>query len=43
VSHAAISGQHQFEQTVRIPLAAMQDASRSPLRILERLRGRALA
>jgi len=43
VSHAALSGQHQFEQTVRIPLAAMQDPSRSPLRILERMRGRALA
>jgi hypothetical protein len=43
VSHAAISGQHQFEQTVSIPLAAMQDPGRSPLRILERLRGRALA
>jgi 3-deoxy-D-manno-oct-2-ulosonic acid (Kdo) hydroxylase len=43
VSHAAISGQHQFEQTVRIPLAAMQDQSRSPLRILERMRQRPLA
>jgi hypothetical protein len=43
VSHAAISGQHQFEQTVSIPLAAMQDPGRSPVRILERLRGRALA
>jgi hypothetical protein len=43
VSHAAMSGQHQFEQTVRIPLAAMQDPARSPLRILERLRGRKLA
>jgi hypothetical protein len=43
VSHAAISGQHQFEQTVSIPLAAMQDPGRSPLRILERLRGRTLA
>jgi hypothetical protein len=43
VSHAAISGQHQFEQTVRIPLAAMQDQSRSPLRILERMSRRVLA
>jgi hypothetical protein len=43
VSHAAISGQHQFEQTVRIPLAAMQDQSRSPLRILERMRQHPLA
>ena len=43
VSHAAISGQHQFEQTIRIPLTAMQDVERAPLRILERLRGRVLA
>jgi hypothetical protein len=43
VSHAAISGQHQFEQTVRIPLAAMQDQTRSPLRILERMRQHPLA
>ena len=43
VSHAAISGQHQFEQTVRIPLPAMQDQDRSPLRILERMRRRPLA
>lgn len=43
VSHAAISGQHQFEQTIRIPLGAMQDVERAPLRILERMRGRALA
>jgi hypothetical protein len=43
VSHAALSGQHQFEQTVRIPLSAMQDPSRSPLKILERLRKRPLA
>jgi hypothetical protein len=43
VSHAALSGQHQFEQTIRIPLAAMQDVNLSPLRILERKRHRALA
>jgi hypothetical protein len=43
VSHAAISGQHQFEQTIYVPLAAMGDVDKSPLRILERLRGRALA
>lgn len=43
VSHAAISGQHQFEQTVRIPLAGMQDQALSPLRILERMRRRPLA
>jgi hypothetical protein len=43
VSHAALSGQHQFEQTIRIPLDAMQDVKKSPIRILERLRGRVLA
>jgi hypothetical protein len=43
VSHAALSGQHQFEQTIQVPLAAMGDSAKSPLRILERLRGRALA
>jgi hypothetical protein len=43
VSHAAISGQHQFEQTVSIPLTAMQDQAKSPLRILERMRERKLA
>ncbi len=42
VSHAALSGQHQFEQTIHIPLDAMLDVAKSPLRILERLRGRAL-
>jgi hypothetical protein len=43
VSHAALSGQHQFEQTIYIPLEAMRDVGKSPLRILERMRGRALA
>jgi hypothetical protein len=43
VSHAAISGQHQFEQTLYIPLDAMRDMDKSPLRILERMRHRALA
>ena len=43
VSHAALSGQYQLEQTFLLPVAAMQDESRSPLRILERLKGRRLA
>jgi hypothetical protein len=43
VSHAAMSGQFAFEQTFYLPVDAMQDASRSPLRVLERLTGRALA
>jgi hypothetical protein len=42
VSHAALSGQHQLEQTFLVPVEAMEDEQRSPLRILERLKGRAL-
>ena len=37
VSHAAMSGQHALEQTFYLPVEAMVDSSRSPLRILERL------
>ena len=43
VSHAAMAGQYQFEQTFLLPVSAMLDESRSPLRILERLKGRRLA
>jgi hypothetical protein len=43
VPHAAISGQHQFEQTIYIPLGAMKDENRSPLRILESMLKRPLA
>lgn len=42
VSHAALSGQHQFEQTFALPVSGMHDPGKSPLRILERLTGRAL-
>jgi hypothetical protein len=42
VSHAALSGQHQFEQTFSLPVGGMLDESKSPLRILERLTGRGL-
>jgi hypothetical protein len=42
VSHAAISGQFALEQTFYLPVSAMQDSARSPLRILERLLGRPL-
>ena len=38
VSHAALSGQHQFEQTLLVPLDAMRHVIKSPLRILERMR-----
>jgi len=43
VSHAAMAGQYQLEQTFLLPVAAMQQPDRSPLRILERLKGRRLA
>jgi 3-deoxy-D-manno-oct-2-ulosonic acid (Kdo) hydroxylase len=42
VSHAAMSGQYQFEQTFLLSVNAMIDESRSPLRVLERLKGRRL-
>jgi len=43
VSHAAMSGQYQLEQTFVLPVDAMIDEQQSPLRILERLKGRRLA
>lgn len=42
VSHAAMSGQFAFEQTFYLPVEGMRDASRSPLRVLERLTGKRL-
>jgi hypothetical protein len=42
VSHAATRGQYQFEQTFLVPVSLLHDEQRSPLRILERLVGRAL-
>jgi hypothetical protein len=42
VSHAAMAGQYQLEQTFLLPVDAMQRPERSPLRILERLKKRAL-
>ena len=42
VSHAAMAGQFQLEQTFLLPIDAMLDPQRSPLRILERLVGRRL-
>lgn len=42
VPHAAMAGQYQLEQTFLLPVSAMIDQSRSPLRILERLKGRRL-
>jgi 3-deoxy-D-manno-octulosonic acid hydroxylase-like protein len=43
VSHAAMAGQHQLEQTFMLPVDAMLEPERSPLRILERLKGMRLA
>ena len=42
VSHAAMAGQFQLEQTFLLPIDAMLEPQRSPLRILERLVGRRL-
>jgi hypothetical protein len=42
VSHAAMAGQYQLEQTFLLPVEALIDESRSPLRVLERLKGRQL-
>ncbi len=42
VSHAAIGGQHALEQTFYLPVTCMQDPSRAPLWILQRLTGRKL-
>lgn len=42
VSHAAMAGQHMLEQTFYLPVQAMQDEKKSPLRILEKVVGYAL-
>ena len=42
VSHAALAGQHALEQTFYLPVGAMADPAKSPLRTLERLTGRRL-
>ena len=42
VMHAAVSGQFMLEQTIHLPLSALQDPARSPLAVLQRLTGRAL-
>ena len=43
VSHAAMAGQYQLEQTFLLPVNAMIDETRSLLRVLERIKGRRLA
>ena len=42
VSHAAMSGQYLLEQTFYLPVEAMQNSQKSPLKILERLLNRKL-
>jgi len=42
VSHAAMAGQYQLEQTFLLPVDAMRDDRTSPLRVLERAMGRTL-
>jgi len=42
VSHAVMSGQYLLEQTFYLPVSAMQDESKSPLRVLEKLVGKKL-
>jgi hypothetical protein len=42
VSHAAMAGQYQLEQTFLISVSTLRFPERSPLRVLERLNGRVL-
>ncbi len=42
VSHAALAGHFAMEQTFYLPVAAMATPEQAPLRVLERLTGRAL-
>jgi hypothetical protein len=43
VSHAAVAGRCVLEQTVMVPVSAMADPERAPLRVLERALNRGLA
>jgi hypothetical protein len=43
VLHAALAGHCCLEQTFHLPVEAMAEPARSPLRVLERLKGRNLA
>jgi len=43
VSHAAMAGQHMLEQTFYLPVDAMVNPELSPLRLLEKLTGKALS
>jgi hypothetical protein len=43
VLHAALAGRYMIEQTLHLPVAAQRFPDRSPLRVLERLKGHRLA
>jgi len=43
VMHAAAAGCFMLEQTTHLPLSALYEPARSPLAVLERITGRALA
>ncbi len=43
VLHAAMSGRCAFEQTFHLPVSAMADPAKAPIKVLERLAGRKLA
>jgi hypothetical protein len=43
VMHAALSGQFVLEQTFHLDVDAMAEPARSPIRVLEKMTGRALA
>ena len=43
VLHAALAGRFALEQTFHLPVAAMAEPERAPIRVLERLAGHALA
>jgi hypothetical protein len=43
VLHAALSGEFALEQTFHFDVADMAEPARAPIKVLERLTGRALA
>jgi 3-deoxy-D-manno-octulosonic acid hydroxylase-like protein len=42
VSHAAMSGQHVFEQTFHLPVSGLNDPTTAPLKVLEKFFNKAL-
>jgi hypothetical protein len=43
VMHAALSGQFVLEQTFHLDIDAMAEPARAPIKVLEKMTGRALA